>query len=232
MTQAHYRFKSAALDPSQLRRAYGSAEIGDDASSVTFKTPGGHSVSTPFSNEVVSNQMSRLGGKSQYYDALGRALREQAKGVDRKIESDRDDIVAQRRAGAVLGRGTLGAIGGGLVGYLLGGLANSPGVGAALGGTLGGLAGGYAGTKSKVQRPSGSEHRDLREVAELYKEPEHVKRMREQMDEMQDHVETIRRRQVYDAYRRDYRDPYSDPFSPYYDPMYPYRSRRRYLYGY
>jgi hypothetical protein len=233
MVQARYRFKSAALDAAQLRKAYEGAQIGDDAASVTFKTPAGHVVSTPISNETIHNQISRLGGKREYYAALGKSLRGHARRLDSEVEEDRDRVVAARRSGAVLGGGILGMLGGGVGGYLLGGLAKSPDLGAVLGGSLGSLAGGYLGSKSKIERPSGSEHRSLDEVSELYKEPEHVKQMRAQMEDMNEHVRAIRRRQSYNMFRGygDPRSPYYDPRSPYYDPTYPYLYHGRYPYG-
>jgi hypothetical protein len=48
-----------------LASAYQSASLGEDPGTVSFKTPGGHTVVTPYSEQAIQHQMNRLGGKKR-----------------------------------------------------------------------------------------------------------------------------------------------------------------------
>lgn len=223
--RARYRLKTAALDPKMLASALSSAQLGEEPETVQFKTPAGHTVTSPYSAETVQHHLLRAGSPQAYYQNLGRALSERGTREDRQIEHERDLRMSQMRAGNTLGGGTLGGLAGTLGGAAIGSLLKQPGMGAAIGGMLGALGGGLYGHSRPVTRPSGVETRHVDDISELYKEPEHVRALKENLSNMEDTLESIQRQQRRARIREFYRDMNSayDPYDPY-DSLY----RRRY----
>lgn len=210
---ANYYFKTASLDPKLLAEA--GAELHETPHTIQFKTPSGHTVLTPFSDDVVAYQQKRLGGPEAYYKQLGEKLRESALANEAAVERERDAAVSGARVGRAMIGGTLGAVGG----RVLGGLLKRPALGTALGTVGGATIGGLL----PVQRASGPETRYVEELPELYQEPEANKQLRAMRDELEDVNAELRMARYH---RQSY--PYSryDP----YDPYDPYGGYRRYGY--
>lgn len=208
--RATYRFKSAALDPKLLEGVGGKLEA--DPFTVSFKTPAGHTITTPYSDDVVAYQQKRLGSPEAYYNALSERFRQSGMEEDAAIERRRDDAVSATRALRGLG----GAVVGGTLGRLAGGFAKNPGLGKLVGTALGGTVGGAIGGLLPVTRQTGVESRHRPEISELYQEPESVKEMRAirgEIEALSDEIADDRYLRRLDAMR---------PYGGYYDPYDPY----------
>ena len=204
--------KLSELDVNKLQALMPGVELGEDANTLKFKTPGGHSVTTPYARDVVEHQFKRLGGSEPYHAALAKRLQEEGVGVDADVERGRDLDVSNRRFGKGLGLGTVGAG----AGMLLGSLAKNKALGRAVGGTLGTVGGALLGYHLPTERRGGPTSQHIDEISELYKEPEHVKQLKSQLSDMQDDIEHMRH------YRRA-RNPYIRPgYGLYDDPYYNY----------
>jgi len=228
---ATYRLKTADLDPKMLAGALSSAQLGTSPGTVEFKTPAGHTVTSPYTAETVQHHLRRAETPQAYYQSLGRALSERGVREDEQVEHERDLRVRQLRSGNAIGGGTLGALAGTVSGAALGALLKSPRAGAALGGTLGAIGGGLYGHSRPVTRASGPEARHVDDIPELYKEPEHVTALKNNLSDVSDQLAAIRHRQRRAEYRDLYRDLSRDPYDPY-DPFDPYGRRRRGYYSF
>ena len=229
---ATYRLKAADLDPKMLASALNSAQLGSSPGTVEFKTPAGHTVTSPYTSETVQHHLRRAGSPEAYYQSLGRALSERGTREDKQIEHERDLRVGEMRAGNTISGGTLGGLAGTVGGAAIGALLKRPGMGAAIGGTLGALGGGLYGHSRPVSRPSGAESRHVDDISELYKEPEHVTALKQNLNDVSDQLEDMRYRQLRAERRELYRDLGRDPFNTYdpfapYDPFDPYGRYRR-----
>jgi hypothetical protein len=171
--RATYRLKTAALDAKMLASAYQSASLGEDPGTVSFKTPGGHTVVTPYSEQAIQHQMNRLGGEKAYYRALGESLQGAAKAQDAAVERARDLDVDLRRSGKAVGGLLLGGLGGAALGSLASKNRNAGLIGAA----LGGLAGGALGRLSPTARQTGAASVEIDELPELYRQSGEERRL-------------------------------------------------------
>jgi hypothetical protein len=222
--RAIYRFKSAALDPKLLEGVGGKLEA--DPFTVSFKTPAGHTITTPYSDDVVAYQQKRLGSPEAYYNALSETFHRSGMEEDAAVERRRDDAVSATRAARALG----GAVVGGTLGRLAGGFAKNPGLGKLVGTALGTAGGATVGGLLPVTRQTGVESRYRPEISELYQEPESVKEMRAirgEIEALSSEIADDRYLRRLDALRPHggYYDPY-DPYDPY--GRYPPYGRYRY----
>jgi hypothetical protein len=222
--------KLSALDPKRLAGALESAQLAESPDTIQFKTPSGHTVESPYMESVVEHHSRRLGGPAAYYKDLGRALAERGSRLDQQIEHERDMRMGQDRAGNMLGGGMLGGLAGSVGGLAIGSLLKNPGAGALIGGALGAVGGGMYGHSQPVTRASGLESRHVDDISELYKEPEHVTALKNNLSDVSDQLAAIRHRQRRAERRELYRDLSRDRFVPYdpYDPFDPYGRRRGY----
>jgi uncharacterized protein YcfJ len=227
---ATYRLKTADLDPKMLAGALSSAQLGTSPGTVEFKTPAGHTVTSPYTAETVQHHLRRAESPQAYYQSLGQALSERGVQEDKKVEHERDLRVRQLRSGNAIGGGTLGALAGSVGGLAIGSLLKNPGAGALIGGALGAVGGGMYGHSQPVTRASGLESRHVDDISELYKEPEHVTALKNNLSDVSDQLAAIRHRQRRAERRELYRDLSRDQLVPYdpYDPFDPYGRRRGY----
>lgn len=178
--KAKFAFKGANLDISRLRQA--GAELGDVPGTVVFKTPAGHTVTTPYSEDMIKHHRLRGVGENQYYADLADAIKRHADEVDVDVENRRDREVTDTR----LSRAIFGGLAGGGLGAILGATVKRPHVG----GLLGALGGGYLGHQAHVDRKSGPSNKEtVREIAQLYSEPAHIKEMRTRIDNLRDEID-------------------------------------------
>jgi hypothetical protein len=206
--------KLSELDVNKLQALMPGVELGEDANTLKFKTPGGHSVTTPYARDVVEHQFKRLGGSEPYHAALAKRLQDEGVGVDTSVERGRNLDVSSRRFGKSLGLGTVGAG----AGMLLGSLAKNKTLGKAIGGTLGTVGGALLGYSLPTERKSGPTSQHIDEISELYKEPEHVKQLKSQLSDLQGDVDSLRHRRRYGYGNY---DPYGHRrYDPLYDPLY------------
>lgn len=217
--------KLSELDVKQLRTLGPEVSLSDEANQLEFKSPGGHSITTPYDANTVEHHMRRLGSSKAYHAALARRLQEQGALEDKTVEQERDRAVRMQRFANTLGIGLLGAVGGGLAERGAG--SKSFGVGG--GALLGGLIGGTAGYLRDVKREQGPAERHIEEIAELYKEPTHVKQMKRQLSNLESEARFnraygYRRRPAPFLPMRPVPRGYYDPYAPY-DPYDPYGYR-------
>ena len=204
--------KLSDLDVARLQALMPGVELGEEANTLKFKTPGGHAVTTPYARDVIEHQVKRLGGAEPYHAALAKRLQDEGVGVDRDVEREREEESERGRTGKTLGYGLLG----GTAGALLGALAKKPEQGAVIGGLVGALGGGILGHSRPLERTTGPTSKHLDEISELYKEPEHVKHLKSQLHDLQGDVDDLR-------YRRRYNYGYYGPYGHYrHDPLYGY----------
>lgn len=178
--QAAYRFKTAAVDLSKIKALGLDVDYGEEPEELVMQTPGGHRVTMPYQEATVKHHLARL-GDDPYHQQLGSALKNRGAEIDRRVQEERQHDAAMRRTGNVLGLGMVSGGLGALAGGALGG-----GRGATVGGILGALAGGYGGSRLKVTPKTGPENVHGEELSQLYKEPEHVKQLREMQSELED----------------------------------------------
>jgi len=216
---AHYGLKIAAIDPKLLAAAMPSAQLGETPGTLEFKTPGGHTVVSPYTDEVIKHHIKRLGGQKAYYEHLGRTLSDLGVNTDRDIELSRDKRVEQQRTANTFNAASLGGMVGGLGGLAVGHSLKRPGLGALIGTTLGTVGGGLIGRGRNVTRESGPTLQYAEDVPELYKEPEHVGKLRDNLAAVQNQLDDIELNQYLD--RLHYNRPYSSYSS--YSPYRPYR---------
>ena len=211
--------KLSELDVKQLKALGPEVSLSDEANQLEFKSPGGHSITTPYDANTVEHHMKRLGSSKAYHAALARRLEAQGALEDKAVERERDNAVRAQRVANTLGIGLLGAIGGGLAQHGAGPKTFGVGGGALIGGLIGGTAGYLRG----VKRESGPDARHIEEIAELYKEPAHVKQMKQQLSNLEsearlNRIYGYRRRpapfSLLRPVHRSYYDPY-DPYDPY-----------------
>jgi hypothetical protein len=225
---AHYGLKIASIDPKLLAAATPSAQLGETPGTLEFKTPGGHTVVSPYTDEVIKHHIKRLGGQKAYYEHLGRTLSDLGVNTDRDIELSRDKRVKQQRAANTFVGANLGGLLGGFGGIAVGHSLKRPGLGALIGTTLGTVGGGLIGRGRNVTRESGPTIQYTEDVPELYKEPEHVGKLRDNLAAVQNQLDNIELDRYLDHLH------YNRPYSSYssYSPYRPYRPYRPYgLYG-
>lgn len=181
-------------------------------------------MTSPYTAETVQHHLRRSESPQAYYQSLGRALSERGVREDEQVEHERDLRVEQQRAGNMLGSGTLGGLAGTVGGLAIGSLLKNPRAGALIGGALGTVGGGMYGHSRPVTRASGPEERHADDIPELYKEPEHVTALKQNLEDVSDQLAAIRHRQRRAEYRDLYRDLRHDPYGPYG----PYGRRRGY----
>lgn len=218
---ATYRLKTADLDPKMLAQAMSSAQLGESPGTVEFKTPGGHTVSSPYSDSVIEHHIKRLGGPNAYYEDLGRTLAARGARVDADVERDRDELMGVQKKINVLAGVASHAPTGALVGWGLGALAKRPGAGALIGGTLGAIGGGIRGALNPVVRDSTPINLDVNDIQALYKEPEHLQVMKKEMNRLQNQVAENEARRRMDR-NVDHLFSIANDYDPYYA-RYPYR---------
>lgn len=178
--QAHYRFKTAALDLNKIKSLGVDVEYDEEPEMLRINTPGGHASFTPYQDSTVKHHVARM-GEDAYHQGLANALKQHAKDVDANIKMDRDDYVSSMKglntfAGGLAG-GALGAGGG----HALGGT-----TGALIGGALGALGGGYFGNTRKVTPVTGPETvTTMAPLSQLYRESREMKTMREMQERME-----------------------------------------------
>jgi len=215
---AHAAFLKRAFELDELSKRIPEASLGDKPGTVQFKTPSGHTVTTPYDAQTVTHQVKRLGGVDPYYAKLKATLEEQGRRTDRGVERDRTRAVEDRRSSNMVGGGTLGGLAGAGLGALAGHFAGGHGgVGALAGGLAGALGGGYLGHNAHVDRQSGPTSRRINEIEDLYQEPEHVKETRRNLENVRSELAAERfQRQMdrhfdrwdrYDRYDSRYRYP-------------------------
>lgn len=231
LSPAHAALLKRAFELDDLPKRVPDAALGEKPGTVQFKTPSGHTVTTPYDAQTVTHQVNRLGGKDPYYAKLKEVLRQQGTQTDSRVERERDDAVFEERRANTVGAGFGGGAIGAAAGYGLGHLAGRPGTGALLGGLAGALGGGYLGHGVHVERDSGPTSRKVHEIAELYQEPDHVKETRQSLEDVRAELAAERFQRQMDRHMRGWDStPYGryDPFNPYGRRPYYYTSGRGY----
>jgi hypothetical protein len=198
--KAHFQLKTASLDLNRLTSLGAAARLGERPGIVEFTTPEGHTVKTPYTEETIRHQIARMGGEDPYYQTLATAIKHRGIRADKDIRNEREAAAhAKRVNNAILG-GTVGALGG----ALLGATKNAPGIGLLAGGGLGAAAGYLAKKYSPETSPT---TRKIREMAELYAEPEHVKETRKMQAQQAEILRQIKFQQDMDRFSRAFAEP-------------------------